>query len=553
MKKVVPLLLLVGILLCALIGKLGYKAYLKYAPTKEVVELEEFYGVSGNELVLFLDDERQEETGIFQSSQVYLPVAWVDAHLNKRFYWDAGEQLLVYALPEEILYMDGDTRGDSGAPVVTVSGQEAYVSAETITKYTDVRIVPFVKDEVKRVFVDTGWEADEWRVLTKDTPVREKGGVKGRIVVQETAGAKVKVLSASDRWSMVRTEDGHVGYVAGRRLGETESMTYISTFQEPVYTSLSMDQKICLAFHQVTSPEANKTIQKLLQNTKGVNVVAPTWFALTDNEGGYASLADKAYVDDLHSQGIQVWALIDNFSQDVQTEVLLSKTSTRKKLIDSLMQEVDTYGLDGLNLDLEGLKETAAPHYIQFIRELSVACRKKQVVLSIDDYVPAPYNAFYDRKEQGIVADYVIIMGYDEHYSGGEAGPVASYPYVKAGIEGTLEEVPKEKVIDAVPFYTRVWKEDLDGNTSSDALGISDARAWVKSNKVSLSWQEENGLFYGQIMDKKEGKKEIWMEEERSLGLKMDLIREMDLAGVACWKLGFEPADIWDVVKVNAE
>lgn len=554
MKKVVPLLLLIGILLCALIGKLGYKAYLKYAPTKELADQEAFYGVSGNELVLFLDDEQQEETGLFMSNQVYLPVAWVDAHLNKRFYWDGNEQLLVYTLPDEVLYMDGDTRGDSGAPVVAVSGQEAYVSAETITRYTDVRIVPFVKDEVKRVFVDTGWEADEWRSLTKDTPVREKGGVKGRIVVQEPEGSRVKVLKTSEGWSKVRTEDGHVGYVSSRRLGGTESMTYISTFQEPVYASMSMDQKVCLVWHQVTSPEGNATIQKLLQNTRGVNVVSPTWFAMTDNEGNYTSLADKAYVDALHSLGIQVWALIDNFSSDVQTEVMLSKTSVRKRLIDSLMQEVDTYGLDGLNLDFESLKESAGPHYIQFIRELSVACRAKQVVLSVDDHVPAPYNVFYDRREQGIVADYVIIMGYDEHYSGGEAGPVASYPYVKAGIEGTLEEVPKEKVINAIPFYTRVWKEDIDGNTSSDALGIADAMSWVRTNfgkKEKLSWQEENGLYYGQIVDKKEGKKEIWLEEERSLGMKMDLIREYDLAGVACWKLGFEPADIWDIVKVN--
>ena len=176
-------------------------------------------------------------------------------------------------------------------------------------------------------------------------------------------------------------------------------------------------------------------------------------------------------------------------------------------------------------------------------------CRLNGTVLSVDNYVPADHNMFYDRREQGIVADYVIIMGYDEHYAGGEAGPVASISYVRNGIADTLKEVPKEKVINAVPFYTRVWKTNKEGN-SSDALGISDAKTWVKSNRVSLLWKEDVGAYYGEVITDDESKI-VWMEEERSLGLKMDAIREYDLAGVSYWKLGFEPKEIWDVVNLN--
>ena len=185
-----------------------------------------------------------------------------------------------------------------------------------------------------------------------------------------------------------------MGYIEKLRLGESDPMTYISTFQAPVYTNISMDQKVCLAWHQVTSPEGNSSIQKLLRNTKGINVISPTWFSMTDNEGNYTSLADRAYVDYLHDQGIQVWALIDNFSPDVQSEVLFSRTSVRTKLITRLMEDAQTYALDGINLDFESIKESAGPHYIQFIRELSVSCRKNHIVLSIDNHVPAPYNAF---------------------------------------------------------------------------------------------------------------------------------------------------------------
>lgn len=593
MKKVVPILLMIGLILCALIGGLGYTAYKKYAPVKERADLTSLYGASGDEVALFLDDELQEAKGSFQNGQVYLPVSWVNQNLNERFYWDANEQLLVYTLPESIVYMDRNTRGESGAPVIITRAnavdetaeadeeENVYLSEELIAEYTDVRLTAFAEDgvhqadassekgagnqtgekagrktgnapetDVKRMFVDRKWETEEWTALKSAGAVRERGGIKSLVVVQEPKGAKVRVLETMERWAKVRTEDGHMGYIEKRRLGDSENVTYISTFEAPVYTSISMEEKVCLVWHQVTSMEANRTLTKLLNQTKGVNVVSPTWFALTDNEGNFTSLADRSYVDSLHNQGIQVWALIDNFSKDVQTEILLSRTSVRQKLISGLMEQVETYDLDGLNLDFESLKESAGPHYIQFIRELSVACRQKQIVLSVDNYVPASYNAYYNRREQGIVADYVIIMGYDEHYSGGEAGPVASYPYVKNGIEGTLKEVPKNKVINAIPFYTRVWKEHADGTTSSDALGIADAKAWVDSNQVSLHWQDEIGLYYGEISNA-EVRKEIWLEEETSIGLKMDLIRDYDLAGVACWKLGFEPASIWEVVKVN--
>ena len=248
--------------------------------------------------------------------------------------------------------------------------------------------------------------------------------------------------------------------------------------------------------------------------------------------------------------GVQVWAVLDNFNKgdEVQSEILFASTAARKKLITSLMQDAKTYGVDGINLDIEGIKASAGPHYVQFIRELSVDCRKEGLVLSIDSYVPASYSAFYNWAEQGRVADYVVMMGYDEHYAGGEAGSVASIGYERQGIADLLKQVPKEKIISAIPFYTRIWKEDASG-TSSQAVGISGAKAWVETNQVELYWQDDLGQYYGEL--EKDGVNyEIWMEEERSLALKMQLIRDNGLAGVACWRLGMESAEIWDTVKL---
>ena len=141
-------------------------------------------------------------------------------------------------------------------------------------------------------------------------------------------------------------------------------------------------------------------------------------------------------------------------------------------------------------------------------------------------------------------------MGYDEHYAGGDAGSVASIGYVENGVKDTLLEVPKEKVVLAIPLYTRVWTEDESGKTTSSSIGIAKAKDWVTENKVELSWLEESGQYYGELKSA-DGMKKLWLEEERSIGLKMNVIKQYDLAGVACWKLGFEPADIWDVIKLD--
>ena len=336
-----------------------------------------------------------------------------------------------------------------------------------------------------------------------------------------------------------------------RKLEAGEQVAPVSTFEAPVYTSISMDGKVRLGFHQVTRQEGNNTLEDYASNARGMNVIVPTWFNVVSSDGTYTSLASKDYVDKAHDMGLKVWAMVENVStqesiKNLNTKTLMSSTSTRKKLIEKLMNEADTYGFDGFNLDFESLKAEAGPHYVQFIREMSVACRNKGLVLSVDNYVPSSYTAFYNRKEQGIVADYVIVMGYDEHYAGGEAGSVSSIPYVREGIENTLKEVPKEKVINAVPFYTRVWTVN-EGKTSSKAYGISDARQWVEENQVELTWDKLLGQYYGETVSGS-GQQYIWMEEEDSMKLKIDLIKEFDLAGVACWKLGFEPADIWDIV-----
>ena len=213
-----------------------------------------------------------------------------------------------------------------------------------------------------------------------------------------------------------------------------------------------------------------------------------------------------------------------------------------------LITEALNYQLDGINIDIESLPEETSESYVQFMRELSVKCRNNNLVLSVD--VPSPYsfNEHYSQKELGEVVDYVIIMGYDEHYVGSDAGSVASLSYERDGITGTLENVPKEKIISGIPFYTRLWKTNASGEVSSEAIGMDKADQILSDYKVTAGWSSETSQDYAEFTDEDGNFCQIWLENEASIEEKMKLVQEYGLAGVAEWKLGFERSSIWDVI-----
>ena len=552
-KRTLGIILL---LVLAAAAVLGVWLARRYMPSHEAADVGELFPAEGNHVSIVWNEEVQEAEGIYEENQVYLPLQWVNDNLNERFYWDSGEQLLVYALPDQIVYADADTMGEGGR-LLRVEDDGVYLSAGLVAGYTDIRSVYFDNPAVhdggedqtaaRRIYIDSTWEEEQRATLRWNAAVRQRGGVKSPVITETESGTGVEILEEMDNWSYVRTDTGFMGYVHNWKLTDRETVTPESTFQAPVYESQSLGERVSLVWHQVTTQDANNNFNQMIAGVKGVNVVAPTWFSLTDNEGNFRSLASREYVEKAHARGMQVWALLDNFSDNVQTEVLLSSTSTRKKLIDGLIDEVLQYDIDGLNLDFESIKPEAGVHYVQFIRELSIDCRANGIILSVDNYVPSAYTEFYNRKEQGVVADYVIVMAYDEHYAGGEMGTVSSISYVENGLADTMEMVPKEKVIGAVPFYTRIWTVK-DGETTSRAVGMEAAQNWVEENQVELKWLDDVGQYYGELEGEDGSVQYIWMEDARSLGLKTEAVDGSGAAGIAFWKLGFEPDEIWDVV-----
>ncbi len=529
---------------------LGVFLYIRFAPNNERVNLSEWFQVDGDEVAIMLDNEVVPDVkALVESGQVYLPIEWVNESLNDRFYWSDADEQLLYTLPDEIIYADLNTKGTDGNPLLLNYKQGIWIRIGLLATYTDISIELFVEDEVKRVFIDTDWKEALEGTAKKNTEIRVEPDNKSKVIIEVEKDTKLLILEEEDDWTKVRTEDGFVGYLKRNTYKDVEEKYILTAYQEPDYTNITMDEPVTLVFHQVTLDEANNYMEEMMADTKGVNVIAPTWFMLTDNEGNYHSYADRDYVEAAHDLGLQVWPTIDNFNmgENVQSEILFADSEARQKLINQLMDDVEYYGIDGINVDIEGIKPEAGPHFVQFVRELSIACRENTVVLSVDLYVPSEYTEFYNRKEIGIVADYLVVMGYDEHFAGGDMGSVASIGFVEKGVQDTIADVPPEKTILAIPFYTRVWKEGEDKVTSS-AVGIQAAKNWVEEHDVELTWNEALGQYYGET--RIDGINQyIWMEEERSLELKMEVARDYELAGTAFWKLGLESEESWDVIE----
>lgn len=576
-KKGTGIALAVFLVVLIMAGITGLQLVKKYMPSREMQDLSDYFGIEGEEVAVSFDGEILEETAFRKDNVVYFNLNTVKQLFNDRFYYDYQEDILIYTMPTEIQCVaPGDTgyslyenfvsekkqyEKDYGLPIVLKEEDTVYVAEEFLKDYVyNQGRMEILENPDRVVIYSVDWlKAQEYGTITKKAMLRRLGGVKSPILRTLEEGESVVLSESHENWTKIVTKDGFIGYVQNKYIDNSTQTPweYAEAKEEPEFTNLLRDKKIHLAWHQSTSLEANAKITEMLQGTSGINVISPTWFALSDNNGNFTSLGEKWYVDTLHGMGIEVWGLISNFEKDVNTGEVISYTSKRNYLIQNLVKQSKELGLDGINLDFEQISTDNGEDYIQFVRELSVACRKNGLVLSIDNYVPTGYTAHYNRKEQGVFADYVIIMGYDEHYSGSEvAGSVASIGFVKSGIEMTLEEVPAEKVINAIPFYTRIWKEvpaeDGSVTVSSEAAGMERVERLIDELALDVGWNEECAQFYTEyevdgVMHK------IWIENNISIEEKMKLIQENQLAGVAEWKLGFQKNNVWEVINKYLE
>ena len=533
------------IVVLAVLGGVGH-VISKYIPTKDRMDLNEYYGqVAEGEAALILGTEKLEQRGIISGEEGYLPLDVVNTYLNQRYYWDAENQQILYATPSEVTSMPASS--EAGSQVWLREGA-VYLSLSYIRQYTDLDA--YIYDNPNRIAIQYQFSDVNTVTAKKDTYVRFRGGIKSEVLAKVKKGAVLILMEELEDWNQVATMDGYIGYVQKKAVSEPEKKTFEREFSREEYNYIAMEQPVNMVWHQVTNMEANAGFAEATANMTGVNVISPTWYSIIDNEGNISNIASSDYVNQAHEKGLQVWGLVDNFSENISTTEILSRTSTRQNLVRQLVDAALASGLDGINIDFEYLEEAVGIHFLQFLRELSVETHKNNLVLSVDNPVPEDFTSHYDRAEQGRVVDYVIIMGYDEHYVGSEeAGSVASLPWVEQGIKDTLAEVPAERVINAVPFYSRLWKT-LAGTLSSEAIGMGQAQEVVAKYNVETYWDKNTSQNYG-AFENEGAEFQIWIEDAQSIAEKVKLSSKYNLAGVAAWKLGFESSDVWQAISDN--
>lgn len=571
------------LILLILIGAVGaFAVWKRYGPSKEKADLEQYYGLTNeNDLAVIVNNQviKDEESGIpagkLIDGEAYVEYSVVRKQINERFYWDPNESVMLYTLPNGNVsvavgsneYTEVSERKSENYTILKTEGRTAYIALPFIQKYTNMDYS--VYENPNRAAITCSWGTVQTAMLKRDTQVRYQGGVKSPVLTEVKKSDKVTVLEDEEGWKKVATADGFIGYVTTKSLRSVKEETTSRDFAEPEYSNISMNKPINMAWHNVENDIANSYVLETIAGTKGLTTIAPTWFSIADTEGNINSIASADYVNYAHQSNLDVWAVLRDFHGGInsyeETYEVLSYTSKREKLINQVIAGALQSGVDGINLDFELISLECGEHYIQFVRELSVKCRQNGLVFSIDNYVPQPYNEHYNLEEQGIMADYVFLMAYDEHIDGSyEAGSVSSYGYVEKGIQDALKMVPAEKLVVGIPFYTRLWFEtpkteaelaeqegtevaEYPNNVSSTAMGMDEAQQTLENNGIQAEWDSNAKQNYAQ-WEVDGGIYKIWLEDMTSLEEKLKLIKSNNLAGVAEWKLGWENSGVWDLI-----
>lgn len=566
------------IIVCVLVaGGIGLVTLIdKYTPNKTRITFEDYYIQHGfavgnadeqengaQEAFVLLNGEQTDAKAYCFGDVWYFKKDFIDENLNHRFYLDVANDELIYTTPTKIVtipfesqaYYVGDKVKKEHYVVARRVDEDIYIAADFIKERAD--FIYEVRNEPYRMLVTTVYGTSEYVHIADEGTVRTGASIKDEILAIGDAGASWSVAGEDGDWTELVTDDDIRGYIRTKELGEKYTVTTSNDYQAPMYTSVSRKDKVNMVWHAVYDMNDNDKIYGLLDATEGVNVVSPTWYQLSDSTGGFNSFAQQEYVDYIHETGRQIWPLWSDFTSVSEENgwseyELFAVTQNRRALIASMMDEVKAYGYDGINIDFEKVSSDNGIHFVQFLRELSIECRNAGVVLAVDNYVPMPHSAHYDRAEQGAIVDYVIVMGYDEHYGGGsEAGSVASLDFVKNGIVNTLESVPAQKLINALPFYTRMWDEYVDENgqqvLNSKAYTMRGAFDRVEELGLVTNWSDSVGQYVAEG-DVEGHHYSVWLEDARSIEEKMKIVAEYDLAGVSAWSLGGEYPQVWEVI-----
>ena len=562
------LILLIVVVVIAAVG--GVLAYRHFGYTKERMDLYEYLGIEDGGMAVFVDSvqitDLEAPPAVRSGGNVYIDLDFADQYLPNRFYYNS-DGTLRYMYPEEIIRIaEGETGWTVGSertelyiPCFIVQDGRVYVSAEMMQTFDDIDVTDYAEPD--RVFIEI-LDGDEIRTATarRGTQIRYRGGPKSPILADVPSGTEVRVLSTVDDWVQV-SWGGVVGYVPAKHLGEITAQVPSVVSRVPEFPGVQLGHDVLLMFQQVYTEGNNANLEMIAESAPGMNVIAPTWYSLTDASGGFSSFSDPEYVRRAHALGIDVWGVVDDINGNISYEDLaavLSNASVRESLVRSLVTEALNTGLDGLNLDIEHAVHAGVEReFTAFMRELSVECRKNGLVLSVDNYIVRGGQP-HDLVEEDLICDYLVMMSYDEYWNDASgAGPTASVDWFASGVYDTVARgVRPEKIVNGIAAYTKVWSVTPagaeDGTIGFRSASMGEAVAELSAHQAAVAQDGVSGIMYG-TYDADGSTYQVWYDDASTIRAKLDAISQYDIAGYAVWSarwwVDWNDAEVWNVLR----
>ena len=503
---------------------------------------------------------------------IYLPVAFLSHHFDRFMFWDDYARVLTLTTYSEMLvfhpgqarfYINGFPhylenpvrRAGNNLFMPACLAQRLYPITVEYNAYNNIVVI----ESLERTYTRAE--------LTSRTDIRHHPDNRSPVVARVPSGSGVTVFDESEGggFTRVRSEDGLIGWVPTSSIGEqTTGYNYEAMQRETLLDDFvnshtrrpSMwphGQPVILAWDDISEPAVNYArIEAPLYD--GINVLAPTWFRLDSIATGVTSVGSREYTRWAQAEGVQVWP---TFEVSIgQTRAFLTDRAVRQRVINQLVNLVDELNLDGLNIDFKPTSPDEGPYFIQFLRELSLRLGMRRVVLSVNE--AAQETMFYRRELLAYSVDFVILMAKDEHGpNAAYSGPVASLPFVQMYVDNLLTYVSHEQIVLGLPFYNRVWREVIGDNTPETRqirhFGTAYTREWFEYNNAVWEWLPSIGSYYGRFAEQ-EGDEivyyRVWLECGRSIGEKLQVLQNYNLAGAAVWNRNFRHnEELWEAVE----
>ncbi|SDY80785.1 Glycosyl hydrolases family 18 [Tindallia californiensis] len=519
-------------------------------------------GEEENEFNLIFDNHWHRVDFLIEEEIVFLPIEWIEEHIVEEIeVLQNPLRARVFFEKESLVFQEKNLKEFMGSGKISIDvsllekAGEPYFPLSEMDAVFHTNTLYYPKTE--KVMIDlmktpyyqgTAFEEENLRDGT-DLWSRRKAVVK--------EGEEIRILETTEEHYYVWTEKGQTGFLPKsslieirKQLPNDEELVMEFIKPEPLNKPFGMVWEYVGNSHPDRSQD---------EKIPGLSVVSPTWFDLENENGDVTGRAQFRYASYMRKRGYHIWGLVTNSFDPDMTEAFLMNQEAQDHFIQQLLIYSSLYKMEGINIDFENIHYRNQQPFTEFVQRLSEKLREQGLVVSIDVTIPGGslnWSQVYDREQIAPLVDYVCVMTYDEHWgSSPVAGSVASIGWVENGIKNTLKEVPAEKVVLGLPFYTRLWEESKksDGSidVSSRALGMEYAKSILEEHHIyekDWKWIEETGQFYAEY--ESEGNRyRIWLEEERSIAKKAALIEKYELAGFAGWRKGFEISSIWDVLK----